>query len=118
MKLWQTLAVAAVGLAYALYFQLGLRTPHIKPPIVASAPEARQAAAPRPKPAPRSTAPERRLSFGGYPCLRDCGEDQAGYRWASENHLTDPDDCTGKTGPFIEGCRVYARQQLARRVRY
>jgi hypothetical protein len=113
MKPWPTLALVAVGLSYALYFQLGLRTPHIAPPNVASAPEVRQAA-PRPKPAARSAPPERRLAFGGYPCLHDCSEDKAGYRWASENHVTDPDDCTGRTGPFIEGCRVYARQQIAR----
>jgi hypothetical protein len=40
-----------------------------------------------------------------------CSDDMAGYRWAEANAVADPDDCTGKTGSFIEGCRVYALQQ-------
>jgi|SRR5271170_1368861 len=48
------------------------------------------------------------LTFGGYPCESNCLSDEAGYRWASSHGITDPDDCTGNTGTFIEGCRVYA----------
>lgn len=51
--------------------------------------------------------------FGGYPCSsHDCAEDKAGYRWAVRNGISDPDDCTGNTGGFIDGCRVYARQRV------
>jgi hypothetical protein len=48
------------------------------------------------------------LTFGGYPCESNCLSDEAGYRWASSHGINDPEDCTGNTGTFIEGCRVYA----------
>jgi hypothetical protein len=54
------------------------------------------------------------MRFGEYPCQGDCAADKAGYRWAAQNRISDPDDCTGDTAPFIEGCRVYAEQQAAR----
>lgn len=60
-------------------------------------------------PPPQVSRPAPR--FGGYACIGDCSEDKAGYRWAEQNGITDPDACTGKSGSFIEGCRVYARQQ-------
>ncbi len=53
------------------------------------------------------------LTFGGYPCSGDCSDDKAGFRWASEHGVTDPDDCTGTTGAFIEGCRAYAQKRDA-----
>ncbi len=54
------------------------------------------------------------MTFGGYPCpAADCAEDKAGYQWAARNRIRDPDDCTGTTAAFIEGCRVYAQQQAA-----
>jgi len=62
-------------------------------------------------PAPRKPTPAQK--FGGYPCIGDCSNDKAGYRWARQNGITDPDSCTGNTGAFIEGCRVYARQRIA-----
>ena len=62
-------------------------------------------------PAPRKPTPAQK--FGGYPCIGDCSDDKAGYRWARQNGITDPDSCTGNTGSFIEGCRVYARQRIA-----
>lgn len=110
MKSWPTFALAAVGLSYVLYFHLGLTAPRMEQTSASDAPEIERAAPAKPK--PRPGAPERHWAFGGYPCSgNDCSEDKAGYRWAEEHHLTDPDDCTGKTGSFIEGCRVYARQQ-------
>jgi len=51
------------------------------------------------------------LTFGGYPCPGDCTQDRAGFEWAARDTITDPDDCTGTTAAFIEGCRVYAEQQ-------
>lgn len=67
------------------------------------------------KPVPRPRTPKPLPTFGGYPChTDDCAEDKAGYRWAEENGITNPDSCTGKTGAFIEGCRVYARRRSAR----
>jgi hypothetical protein len=107
LKTWPTLALAAVGLAYVLHFQLGLHAQPAAPISAVSTPQAEQAA-PRAKP-----APARATAFGGYPCPGSCADDKDGYRWGKKNGITDPDDCTGKTGPFIEGCRVYARQHTA-----
>jgi hypothetical protein len=48
-------------------------------------------------------------TFGEYPCSSpDCDGHKAGFRWAQEHARTDPDGCTGSSGAFIEGCRVYA----------
>lgn len=114
MKGWPALALIVVGLLYVLGFQLLRYERPAGQPSAASAPAPRPAA-PRPKQAAATAAPDQAWAFGGYPCRDDhCSEDWAGYRWAEKNHIADPDDCTGKTGPFIEGCRVYARQQTAR----
>jgi hypothetical protein len=63
------------------------------------------------QPEPEVEAPE--LSFSGYPCGSDCLKDEAGYRWASQNGINDPDNCTGDTWEFIEGCRVYVTSKLS-----
>jgi len=52
-------------------------------------------------------------TFFGYPCDGDCSDDRAGYKWAEARGLSDPDSCTGDSGEFIEGCRVYARRNPA-----
>ena len=65
----------------------------------------------RRKSAPPAQAPAPLPAFGGYPCISsDCSEDKAGFRWAEDNAIADPDDCTGKTAAFIEGCRVFAQR--------
>jgi len=51
------------------------------------------------------------MTFGEYPCPGDCAEDKAGYDWAARNSITDPDNCTGMTAAFMEGCRVYAERR-------
>jgi hypothetical protein len=51
------------------------------------------------------------LTFKGYPCTRDCSGHEAGYEWAEENGIDDPDDCGGNSESFIEGCRAYAEEQ-------
>jgi len=65
----------------------------------------------KPAPAPPKLNPA--PTFGGYPCSGNCRDDRAGYRWAARNGITDADSCTGNTGSFIEGCRVYARRRAA-----
>ena len=47
------------------------------------------------------------LTFHGYTCTDDCSGHQAGYDWAEENSITDPDDCSGNSQSFIEGCQAY-----------
>lgn len=48
------------------------------------------------------------LTFAGYECTQDCSGHEAGYAWAEENNITDPDDCGGNSQSFIEGCMAYA----------
>lgn len=47
-------------------------------------------------------------SFEGYDCTVDCSGHEAGYNWAADNGITDPEDCGGRSWSFIEGCRAYA----------
>lgn len=49
-------------------------------------------------------------TFHGYPCTQDCSGHEAGYEWAEENDITDPDDCGGRSDSFIEGCQAYAEE--------
>ena len=43
-------------------------------------------------------------------CTSDCSGHDAGYEWASENGITNPSDCGGKSASFIEGCEAYANE--------
>lgn len=49
-------------------------------------------------------------SYAGYGCTVDCSGHEAGYNWAAENGITDPDSCGGNSWSFIEGCRAYAEE--------
>jgi hypothetical protein len=53
---------------------------------------------------------------GQYGCTQDCAGHEAGYAWAEENGIDDPDDCGGRSQSFIEGCWDYAEQQQAEQV--
>lgn len=48
--------------------------------------------------------------FHGYRCTEDCSGHEAGYAWAERNGITDPDDCTGDSQSFIQGCMAYAEE--------
>jgi hypothetical protein len=48
--------------------------------------------------------------FHGYTCTEDCSGHEAGYAWAEEHDITDPDQCGGNSESFIEGCRAYAEE--------
>lgn len=43
-------------------------------------------------------------------CTEDCSGHDAGYEWAQENEITDPDDCDGTSDSFIEGCQAYGEE--------
>ena len=60
---------------------------------------------------PPSTPRYAAQSFNSYPCTVDCSGHEAGYEWAEENSITDPNDCDGKSNSFIEGCQAYAEEQ-------
>lgn len=51
------------------------------------------------------------LTFHGYECTDDCSGHEAGYQWAEDNDIDDPDDCGGNSQSFIEGCQAYAEEQ-------
>ncbi len=51
-----------------------------------------------------------RGSFSDYGCTQDCSGHEAGYEWAAEHGIDDPDDCGGKSWSFEEGCRAYAEE--------
>lgn len=61
-------------------------------------------------------APAAAQYSGKYGCTDDCSGHEAGYAWAEENGIDDPDDCGGRSQSFIEGCQDYAEQQLAEEV--
>lgn len=49
-------------------------------------------------------------TFRGYSCIGDCSGHIAGYQWAEENDIDDPDDCVGNSDSFIEGCLAYVEE--------
>ena len=61
------------------------------------------------EPAEQETGSES-LTFGGNPCTDDCSGHEAGYAWAEENGIDDPDSCGGNSQSFIEGCQTYAEE--------
>jgi hypothetical protein len=48
------------------------------------------------------------LTFDGYRCVDDCSGHEAGYEWAEEHGITDPERCGGNSESFIEGCMAFA----------
>lgn len=55
--------------------------------------------------------PQLVTSYGGGGCTYDCSGHDAGYEWASDKGIDDPDDCGGNSQSFIEGCEAYAEEQ-------
>lgn len=43
-------------------------------------------------------------------CTADCSGHQAGYDWAKSKEIADPDECSGNSDSFAEGCRVAAEE--------
>jgi hypothetical protein len=56
-------------------------------------------------------APVPHLQFAEYPCDGNCSEHLAGYDWARDSGISDPDNCEGPSAPFIEGCRVFVEEK-------
>jgi len=50
------------------------------------------------------------ITSNNWTCTEDCSGHEAGYEWAGENGITDPDDCDGNSDSFIEGCEAYANE--------
>lgn len=59
---------------------------------------------------PQAVQYEPSRTFMGYECTQDCSGHEAGYEWAEEKGITDPDDCSGNSNSFVEGCIAYAEE--------
>lgn len=55
-----------------------------------------------------ATSSAAQQTFGGYPCTIDCSGHEAGYNWAREHDIENPEDCAGNSQSFIEGCQAFA----------
>lgn len=49
-------------------------------------------------------------TFHGYQCIGDCSGHEAGYQWAEDMEIFEPDACGGKSKSFIEGCQAWAEE--------
>ena len=49
--------------------------------------------------------------FRGYPCTKDCSGHAAGYRWADDRDITDPNVCPYSNNSFWEGCLAHTDEQ-------
>jgi hypothetical protein len=49
--------------------------------------------------------------FLGSRCNQECSGHEAGYDWAADNDISDPDDCTGDSLAFVEGCQEFAEER-------
>jgi hypothetical protein len=67
-----------------------------------------------PAKAPTTRVPVRPPSRSGSSTGYGSGH-QAGYDWAEEHDIDDPDDCGGNSHSFIEGCEEFAEEQRAAR---
>lgn len=55
---------------------------------------------------------EEPITSKNWVCMDDCSGHEAGYEWASEHGIYDPDDCGGNSESFIEGCQAWANEQI------
>ena len=53
--------------------------------------------------------------MGSDECTEDCSGHNAGWEWAKKNEMLNPDDCSGDSESFIEGCKAYG-EEVERRV--
>ena len=105
VELGKLVVVVALLGGAAWYLNRPAATPRLNTkPAAARAPVAPSARA------PSRPAPVQRKTFRS-PCTYDCSGHQAGYDWAEQHDIDDPDDCNGNSQSFIEGCEEYAEEQ-------
>lgn len=54
----------------------------------------------------------------GRACVANCSGHDAGYEWAEQNAIADPNDCGGDSDSFVEGCMAYAQARIGDRDSY
>jgi hypothetical protein len=77
--------------------------PYVQPAIIADAM--------KPQPLPSYTPIYPGVGYSGSECTYDCSGHEAGYQWAEQKGIEEPDDCGGNSQSFIEGCRKYANEK-------
>jgi hypothetical protein len=58
-----------------------------------------------------ATLEDQPQDLSGQPCTENCPGHEAGYQWAEQNSVADPNDCGGHSNSFFEGCMAYAHEQ-------
>lgn len=53
---------------------------------------------------------DKTITRNNWDCKDYCSEQNAGYEWAKQNGITEPENCSGKSVSFIEGCEAYANE--------
>ena len=48
--------------------------------------------------------------MGSDACTEDCSGHDAGWEWAKKHEIFDPDECSGNSDSFIEGCKAYGEE--------
>ena len=48
--------------------------------------------------------------FGAAACARSCDAQNAGFRWAAKEEISDPADCQGHSKSFLAGCKAFAAE--------
>lgn len=101
-------AVFGLSAAFAVYALATQDSAPPKPPEVAAlVPTVSQPSYTNSNIAAPATLP---TTFMGYECTEDCSGHEAGYEWAADEGVTDPDECGGRSDSFIEGCEAYAEE--------
>jgi len=58
-----------------------------------------------------ATSADELLAPGDEPCTENCAGHEAGYQWAEQKGIVDPNDCGGDSDSFVEGCMAYTGEQ-------
>jgi len=82
-------------------------------PILVEPAPVYMASQPTAQPAAALRRPTYHQVVGTAACTDDCSGHDAGYEWAQDNDITDPDDCDGNSDSFVEGCQAYAEEVQA-----
>jgi hypothetical protein len=48
--------------------------------------------------------------MGSGDCTQDCSGHNAGWEWAKTHEILDPDECSGNSDSFIDGCKAYGEE--------
>lgn len=102
-------ALAEQGVVYS-YIKDGTRYYTAKPPADVPYRTINYSIAPRSAQPPAAKLVVPRPYYYGSGCTYDCSGHEAGARWAERRGIERPDECSGNSNSFIEGCEEYAQE--------